>query len=64
MKGIGYPVKTYQVVDFLDRLDQGKRRIEQVRNGFSIYLDPERVKPEEKEGLVGTLKDALVRLGF
>ncbi len=58
VKGIHYDVQTYQVVDFMERIDRSQTHIEEHVEGFSISADLSLISPGEKREILNKLKDA------
>lgn len=61
VKGIPYPVQTYQVVDRYDRIKPGNE-LYAAGEGFSLYLEPDKLDPEDLERVQMLLEDALKRI--
>lgn len=62
VKGFALPVKVYQVVDF--RKDMGKNQsyFEDRAEGFSMYLDMDKIRNYDKEKVIESLEKAAERL--
>ena len=59
VKGFGYPIKTFQVDDFIGEIES-KHEFVKENDGFFIDLDTEKISSEEKkEQIRYTLKEAL-----
>ena len=61
VKGIPYPVQTYQVSDSYDRINAGSN-IHVDREGFSLFMEPDKLGPEDTEWVQMMLEDALQRI--
>lgn len=61
VKGIPYPVQTYQVVDLYDRIKPGNE-LHAEREGFSLSLEPDKLGPEDAAWVQTMLEDALQRI--
>ncbi|RRJ84570.1 adenylate/guanylate cyclase domain-containing protein [Aestuariirhabdus litorea] len=62
VKGFSRPVPTFQVVDFRKDLGADQSFIEHQIDGFSMYLDTEKVKSYDKERVVQALQSAARQL--
>ena len=62
VKGIAYPVATYQVVDFIDALDRDETMIREEHENLKIEIDLDRMSPSEKSDLAEILKRVLSQL--
>lgn len=58
VKGIHYDVQTYQVIDFMDKIDRSQTHIEEHVEGFSISADLSLISQSEKTIILNKLKDA------
>lgn len=61
VKGIPYPVQTYQVADLYNRLEPGNTLYVD-REGFSLVLEPEKLGPGDAAWVQAILEDALQRI--
>jgi class 3 adenylate cyclase len=61
VKGIPYPVQTYQVSDRYDRIKPGNE-LHAERKGFSLSLEPDKLGPEDTAWAQAMLEDALQRI--
>ena len=52
------PIKTYQVENFLDKLDT-KDHIEASYNGFTLNIDPDAISENDKEKILKDLNEAI-----
>ncbi|MBT8219030.1 MAG: adenylate/guanylate cyclase domain-containing protein [Bacteroidia bacterium] len=59
VKGIPYPVQTYQVIDLHENIDDANKSFSTEREGFSLSVDLNRVSKEEAKEL---LNSALMKL--
>ena len=59
VKGIAYPVATYQVLDSHERLGRQERRIREELPHLKLDLDLEAMTPAERQRAAGLLQDAL-----
>ncbi|MCL6416884.1 adenylate/guanylate cyclase domain-containing protein [Aestuariirhabdus sp. Z084] len=62
VKGFSRPVPTFQVVDFRRDLGAEQSFIEHQVDGFSMYLDTEKIKSYDKARVVKALQIAAIRL--
>ncbi|MDH3688806.1 MAG: PAS-domain containing protein [Gammaproteobacteria bacterium] len=62
VKGIAYPVATYQVVDSYDNLGQDRQRICEELNNLKLDLDLDAMSSDEKSQAAIVLRRALDRL--
>lgn len=62
VKGFSQPVKVYQVADFRKDLGQNQSFFEDRAEGFSMYLDLEKVRNYEKAKVVKALQTAAEKL--
>ncbi len=58
VKGIHYDVQTYQVIDYIERVDRSQSHIEEHVEGFSISADLSLISSSEKKAILEKLKDA------
>ena len=61
VKGIPYPVQTYQVSDRYDRIKPGNE-LHAEREGFSLFLEPDKLGPGDTAWVQTMLEDALQRI--
>jgi len=62
VKGFALPVKVYQVVDFRKNLGKNQSYFEDRAEGFSMYLDTEKIRNYDKEKVIESLEKAAARL--
>jgi len=62
VKGFAQPVKVYQVADFRKDLGKNQSHFEDRLEGFSMYLDLEKVRNYDKEKVIHSLEKAAERL--
>lgn len=62
VKGFAQPVKVYQVADFRKDLGKNQSHFEDRLEGFSMYLDLEKVRNYDKEKVIQSLEKAAERL--
>jgi len=62
-KGISYPIKTYQVIDYYDNLKEENKYIEESLEGFSFSMDIKKITPVMRKNITGILEDAITKLG-
>lgn len=62
VKGFALPVKVYQVVDFRKELGKNQSYFEERAEGFSMYLDLDKVRNYDKEKVIESLQKAAERL--
>ncbi|WP_347332718.1 adenylate/guanylate cyclase domain-containing protein [Marinimicrobium locisalis] len=62
VKGFSQPVKVYQVADFRKNLGQNQSYFEDRAEGFSMYLDLEKVRNYEKAKVIKALQTAAEKL--
>lgn len=62
VKGIAYPVATYQVVDAYERLDERSQRIREDHPNLKLNLDPDAMSADERDQAAAILRRALDRV--
>lgn len=62
MKGFSQPVSSYQVVDFRRDLGSNPSFIEHDSEGFSLYLDTQKVKSYDKDRIAAALESAAKKI--
>lgn len=62
VKGIAYPVTTYQVIDAYDRMDAQPRRIREDQPNLKLSLDLDAMSADEREQAAAVLRGALDRV--
>ena len=62
MKGFSEPVPTYQVIDFRRDLGSNPSFIEHDSEGFSLYLDTQKVKSYDKDRVAAALENAAKKI--
>ncbi|MDQ2075257.1 adenylate/guanylate cyclase domain-containing protein [Marinimicrobium sp. ABcell2] len=62
VKGFSHPVKVYQVVDFRKDLGKNQSYFEDRAEGFTMYLDLEKVRNYEKGKVIRALETAAEKL--
>lgn len=62
MKGFSQPVPSYQVVDFRRDLGSNPSFIEHDSEGFSLYLDTQKVKSYDKDRIAAALESAAKKI--
>jgi class 3 adenylate cyclase len=62
MKGFSQPVPTYQVIDFRRDLGSNPSFIEHDSEGFSLYLDTQKVKSYDKDRIADALESAAKKI--
>jgi class 3 adenylate cyclase/methyl-accepting chemotaxis protein len=62
VKGIAYPVETYQVVDTLENLGRDRQYIGEEGPNFTLKIDIEELSVDERSHAVESLNDALEKL--
>ena len=62
VKGFALPVKVYQVADLRKDLGKNQSYFEDRAEGFSMYLDIEKIRNYDKEKVIESLEKAAVRL--
>lgn len=62
MKGFSEPVATYQVIDFRRDLGSNPTFIEHDTEGFSLYLDTQKVKSYDKDRVADALESAAKKI--
>ncbi len=62
MKGFSEPVATYQVIDFRRDLGSNPSFIEHDAEGFSLYLDTQKIKSYDKDRVAAALENAAKKI--
>ncbi len=62
VKGFSLPIKVYQVADLRKELGKNQSYFEDRADGFSMYLDLDKVKNYDKQRLIESLEKAATRL--
>lgn len=62
VKGFALPVKVYQVADFRKELGKNQSYFEDRAEGYSMYLDLDKVRNYDKEKVIESLEKAAERL--
>ena len=62
MKGFSRPIATYQVIDFRSDLGSDPSFIEHDSEGFSLYLDTQKVKSYDKARIADALESAAKKI--
>ena len=62
VKGFSLPVKVYQVADLRKELGKNQSYFEDRADGFSMYLDLDKIKNYDKQRLIESLEKAAARL--
>ena len=62
VKGFALPVKVYQVADFRKDLGKNQSYFEDRAEGFSMYLDLDKIRNYDKEKVIESLEKAAERL--
>lgn len=62
LKGFSEPVQTYQVTDFRQNLGNNQTFFEQRTDGFSLYMDIDKIKAYDKEKVLKLLLAIATRL--
>jgi adenylate cyclase len=62
VKGFSLPIKVYQVADLRKELGKNQSYFEDRADGFSMYLDLDKVKNYDKQRLIESLEKAAARL--
>lgn len=62
LKGFAEPIPTYQVTDFRQNLGNNQTFFEQRTDGFSIYMDIDKIKAYDKEKVLKLLLTTATRL--
>ena len=62
VKGFQQPVKVYSVVDLRKNLGKDQTYLEHNTEGFSIYLDAEKVRNYDRERVIKALSEAAAKL--
>lgn len=62
VKGFALPVKVYQVADFRKDLGKNQSYFEDRAEGFSMYLDLDKIRNYDKEKVIDSLEKAAERL--
>lgn len=62
VKGFSKPVQTFQVIDLHNNIGLKSSYIEHQSPGFSMYLDTNNIKHQDKDQVIYALKDAAERL--
>ncbi|MBL4799093.1 MAG: adenylate cyclase [Oleispira sp.] len=62
MKGFSQPIPTYQVIDFRRDLGANPGFIEHDSEGFSLYLDTQKVKSYDKDRIASALESAAKKI--
>jgi class 3 adenylate cyclase len=62
LKGFAEPIQTYQVTDFRKNLGNNQTFFEHRSDGFSLYMDIEKIKEFDKEKVLKTLLNIATRL--
>lgn len=62
VKGFAQPVKVYQVADFRKDLGKNQSYFEDRAEGFSMYLDMDKIRNYDKEKVIASLEKAAERL--
>lgn len=62
VKGFAQPIKVYQVADFRKDLGRNQSYFEDRAEGFSMYLDLDKVRNYDKEKVIESLEKAAERL--
>lgn len=58
VKGFSHPIKVYQVIDFRKNLGKQQHYIEEDAEGFSMYIDMDKMKNYDRERILRTLESA------
>ncbi|WNO09957.1 adenylate/guanylate cyclase domain-containing protein [Teredinibacter sp. KSP-S5-2] len=61
-KGFSHPIKVYQVVDFRKDLGKNQSYFEEVSEGFSMYMDLEKIRNYDKDKIIVNMEKAIERL--
>jgi len=62
VKGFAQPVKVYQVADFRKELGKNQTYFEDRAEGFSMYLDLDKIRNYDKEKVIDSLEKAAAKL--
>ena len=62
VKGFSLPVKVYQVADLRKELGKNQTYFEDRAEGFSMYLDMDKIKNYDKQKVIESLEKAATRL--
>lgn len=62
LKGFSEPIQTYQVTDFKQNLGNNQTYFEQRTDGFSLYMDIDKIKTYDKEKVLKLLLTIATRL--
>lgn len=62
VKGFSHPIKVYQVIDFRKNLGKQQNYVEETAEGFSMYLDIDKLRNYDRERIVKTLESATTTL--
>lgn len=62
VKGFSHPIRVYSVIDFRKNLGASQAYFEQRADGFSMYLDLEKVKNYDRDRVLKSLLTAATRL--
>jgi class 3 adenylate cyclase len=62
VKGFARPVPIYQIVDFRRDIGAGQSFIEHESEGFAMYLDTDKISPNEREQIIRALDRASEKL--
>ena len=62
MKGFSQPIASYQVIDFRRDLGSNPSFIEHDSEGFSLYLDTQKVKSYDKDRIASALESAAKKI--
>jgi class 3 adenylate cyclase/HAMP domain-containing protein/putative methionine-R-sulfoxide reductase with GAF domain len=62
VKGLAYPVNTYQVIDSVEQADRARDLIHEEHANFRLDIDPVSMSREERERAAAILRQALERI--
>ncbi|MCV6625065.1 MAG: adenylate/guanylate cyclase domain-containing protein, partial [Cellvibrionaceae bacterium] len=62
VKGFSHPIKVYQVVDLRKNLGKQQNYIEENAEGFSMYMDIDKLRNYDRERVIKSLESAAASL--
>ena len=58
LKGFQHPVKAYAAIDMRKNLGDAHRNFEHITEGFSFYMDTDRIRNYDQDKILQSLIDA------
>lgn len=62
VKGFSHPIKVYQVIDLRKNLGKQQNYVEENAEGFSMYMDVDKLRNYDRERIIRTLESATTTL--